>query len=161
MAVSYQKFATNSFLLRLSFLKTLPAAFFAGLRVKEFTDDKLVATIKYSWFTRNPFQSIYFACLSMAAEISTGLLLLNYTQKSGVPISTLVVKNSASYHKKAVGNILFTCTDGQMIKEKVEYATKTGEPVLVETNSVGKDEQGDVVAEFGFTWSIKTKKKVN
>jgi len=153
----YQKFAANSFLLRFSFLGSLPAAFFAGLRVKEINDEKVVTVIKYSWFTKNPFHSIYFACLAMAAELSTGLLLLNLTIDSKPAISTLIVKNEASYYKKAVGTILFTCSDGALVKEKVQQAKTTGQPVLIEASSTGRDEKGDVVAEFKFTWSIKAK----
>lgn len=153
----YQQFASNSFLLRLSFLGSLPAAFFAGLRAKEVTDDKVVTVVKYGWFTKNPFRSVYFACLAMAAELSTGLLLLSSTEGSKPAISTLIVKNKAFYHKKAVGKILFTCSDGALVREKVQQAKITGQPVLIEATSIGRDEKGDVVAEFKFTWSIKTK----
>lgn len=155
---TYQKYSTNSFFLRLSFLSSLPAAFFAGLRVNEFTDDKVVTTVKYNWFTKNPFHSIYFACLGMAAELSTGLLILNLIKDSKPAISSLIIKNQAVYYKKAVGKIYFTCADGVLVKEKVELAKATDEGVLIEATSIGKDEQGDVVAEFNFTWSIKIKR---
>ena len=158
LKTNYQKFARNSFLLRLSFLSSLPAAFFAGLKAKEVTDEKVVTVVKYSWFTKNPFQSIYFACLAMAAELSTGLLLIDLTTDSKPAISTLIVKNEASYYKKATGTILFTCSDGALIKEKVQQAITTGQGVLIEATSTGRNEKGEVVAEFKFTWSIKTKK---
>lgn len=153
----YQKFAANTFLLRLSFLGSLPAAFFAGLKVKEITDEKVITVVKYSWFTKNPFRSIYFACLAMAAELSTGLLLINLTTDSKPAISTLIVKNEAAYYKKAVGKILFTCSDGALVKEKVQQAITSGQAILIEATSTGRDEKGDVVAEFKFTWSVKTK----
>jgi hypothetical protein len=154
---NYQKFATNSFLLRFLFLSSLPAAFFAGLKAREITDEKVVTVVTYGWFTKNPFKSIYFACLAMAAELSTGLLLLNLTSGLKPSISTLIVKSESYYYKKATGKILFTCSDGMLIKEKVIEAKTTEQPVLIDATSTGVDENGDVVAVFKFTWSIKTK----
>jgi hypothetical protein len=44
-----------------------------------------------------------------------------------------------------------------MINTFIHQAKTTGESVLVDTTSIGKDEAGDVVAEFTFTWSMKAK----
>src|ERR1019366_7194711 len=93
----FQKFIKNNFLFRLYLLKVLPMAFLAGIRVKEFSIEKAVLTIKFSWLTQNPFRSIYFACLVMAAEISTGLLVMNGVYNSKPAISMLIVKNHATY----------------------------------------------------------------
>ena len=70
----------------------------------------------------------------------------------------MVVGNQATFRKKAVGKIFFTCTEGAFIKEKINLAIETGEGVVIETNTVGKDETGDIVAEFKFIWSVKVKK---
>ena len=99
---NYQKFAANSFLLRLSFLGSLPAAFFAGLKVKEITDEKVITVVKYSWFTKNPFRSIYFACLAMAAELSTGLLLINLTTGSIHPGVTSTSEFSSTQYSQSI-----------------------------------------------------------
>lgn len=61
---------------RLFLLKKLPAAFFSGIRVKYADENKAVVTVPYKWFSTNPFKSTYFACLSMAAEMTTGLLAM-------------------------------------------------------------------------------------
>jgi hypothetical protein len=155
---AYQKKLKNPIRLGLTLLKTMPAAFVAGLKVKEFTDEKAVVTIKYGWLTQNPFKSIYFACLSMAAEYSTAILIVNQTIRFKRPISTLVIKHQAIYTKKAVGTISFTCVDGLASLDKLNHAMKTGEAVIIETKSVGKDEKGDTIGEFIFVWSVKAKK---
>lgn len=155
----FQKFANNNFLFRLYLLKVLPMAFLAGIRVKEFSVEKATITIKFSWLTQNPFRSIYFACLAMAAEISTGLLVMNGIYKSSPAISMLVVKNQATFFKKAVGKISFTCLDGKIISDAIETAKKNTEGVIIEVKSIGVDESGDAVAEFIFTWSVKAKVK--
>lgn len=156
-ATKFQKLITNPFLFRLYLLKKLPLAFIAGLRVKELSDERAVTTVKYGWLTQNPFRSMYFACLSMAAEMSTGLLVLNGVYNSKPAVSMLIIKNQALYHKKAIGKITFTCSDGNLINTLIHQAKTTGESVLVDTTSIGKDEAGDVVAEFTFTWSMKAK----
>ena len=34
--------------------------------------------MKYKWLNTNPFRSVYFACLQMAAEFSTGIICMAY-----------------------------------------------------------------------------------
>jgi hypothetical protein len=64
-------------------IKNLPAAFFSGIRIKSLTDQTAVVSVPYKWFTRNPFRCTYFACLSMAAEMSSGILAMgNVYQRS-------------------------------------------------------------------------------
>jgi hypothetical protein len=154
----FQKLANNGFLFRLFLLQRLPLAFIAGIKVKTLDDEEAVTMVKYKWLTQNPFRSMYFACLAMAAEMSTGLLIINGTYESNPAISMLVISNQASYHKKAVGKITFTCSDGKYIAEMVEKAKQTKEAVVVELRSVGIDGSGDKVAEFVFSWSMKAKK---
>ncbi len=153
----FQKLVNNSFLFRLYLLKNLPMAFIAGIRVKKLNDEMAVATIRYGWITQNPFRSMYFACQAMAAELTTGLLVKNCIYQSSPPISMLIVENKASYFKKAVGKITFTCSDGKIISELVKKAKQSGEAVKADIKSVGTDETGDKVAEFDFTWSLKIK----
>jgi hypothetical protein len=71
----------------------------------------------------------------------------------------LVVRVDSQYIKKATGLILFTCEDGDKIEAAIESTIQTGEGTGVITRSVGKNEKGEVVAEFHITWSFKAKKK--
>ncbi|MEO6883617.1 MAG: DUF4442 domain-containing protein [Bacteroidia bacterium] len=140
-------------------LKSLPMAYLAGIRVKEFSAEKTILSIQFSWLTQNPFRSIYFACLAMAAEISTGLLVMNGIYNSSPKISMLVTKNQSSFFKKAVGKISFTCSDGKLISEAIQQAKQNESGITIDVKSVGVDEAGDTVAEFFFTWSLKAKNK--
>jgi hypothetical protein len=153
----FQQQITNPLLFKMYLLKKLPMAYIAGIKLPVLNDEKAVTTVKYSWLTQNPFHSMYFACLSMAAEMSSGVLVLNGVYESKPAVSMLIVKNQAIYHKKAVGTITFTCADGKLISEYVNKAKTTGERISIDTTSIGKDEKGDIVAEFIFTWSMKVK----
>ena len=155
----FQRIASNPLKFRLYLLTRLPSAFFAGLRITHFDAGTCAVTVPYKWFTRNPFKSTYFACLAMAAEMSTGLLVMNQLYKRKPPVSMLVVHLEANYHKKATGRTQFRCTDGPAIQSAVETAITTGEGQTVRVRSVGTNNNDDLVAEFYITWSFKVKSK--
>lgn len=155
----FQKQVNNSFLMRLFLLKSLPMAFLAGIKVKHLNNEEAVTVIRYSWMTQNPFRSMYFACQAMAAEMSTGLLVMNGIYGSKPGISMLIIKNEANYFKKATGRITFSCSEGNYIAESIRKAKESGEGVVIPLRSTGRDEKGEIVSEFIFTWSLKVKLK--
>ena len=69
----------------------------------------------------------------------------------------LVVKLDAQFHKKAIGVTTFTCTDGAGFAAAVEQAVVSGEGVVFESNAVGRNEKGELIAEFHIRWSFKSK----
>jgi Domain of unknown function (DUF4442) len=113
--------------------------------------------VPYKWFSQNPFKSTYFACLAMAAEMSTGLLAMLNTYKSKPAISMLVTGLEANYFKKATGITLFTCEDGAAITAVVEDVVESSEAKSIRAKSTGRNERGELVAEFFITWSFKVK----
>lgn len=135
----------------------LPSAFFSGVRVQYADEEKCVVTIPFKWFSQNPFKSTYFACLSMAAEMTTGVLGLAHIHKRTPAVSMLVVDIKGSFMKKAVGKTIFTCNDGAAIKQTVESAITSGEGKTITATSTGVNEQGETVAVFEVTWSFKAK----
>ena len=141
------------------FLK-LPSAFFAGVRLRDIDEKKCVVTVPYKWFSQNPFRSTYFACLSMAAEMTTGSLAMTHVYKRNPPISMLVVKVESEYFKKATGRTTFVCEDGNMIEKAIEESISNGEARIVKAKSVGKNKDGETIAEFYITWSFKKKSEV-
>jgi hypothetical protein len=149
----------NGLWFRFFMLTSLPAALFAGVRVEKLDEASATISIRYSWFSKNPFKSIYFACLGMAAEMSSGILALVHTIDKQPTVSMLVFNMQASFHKKAVGKINFVCNDGDLIRQSVEKAIATGEGVTSETVSKGYDADGNCVAEFRIVWTFKQKQK--
>jgi Domain of unknown function (DUF4442) len=141
-----------------TFLK-LPAAWLAGVRIREIDENKCRVTIRYKWLTRNPFRSTYFASLSMAAEMSTGALAMAFLYKSDPPVSMLVVSVNSTYMKKATSTTSFLCEDGILFQKAIEESIATGEPRTVNARSAGTNKEGELVAEFFVTWSFKVKIK--
>ena len=154
----FRKKMANPFLYRLFLWTKLPAAFWSGLRVKYIDYERAEITIPFKRLTQNPFRSTYFASLSMAAEMATGVLASMAIQ-GDEPISMLLVKIEGGFTKKAVGLTTFTCLDGKKIFEVVEKTRATGEGVMVDCESIGRNEQGEEVCRFQIRWSFKAKKK--
>ena len=135
----------------------LPSAYWNGVRVKQISTEECVVTVKHRWINQNPFKSMYFAVQAMAAELTTGALVMCQIKESGKKISMLVANNKGNFTKKATGRITFTCKDGHLIAEAIKKAIATGEGQTFWMKSIGIDEKGDQVSEMDFEWSIRIK----
>ena len=153
----FKKLVLSPIKFRLFLLSKLPAAFFTGMRIEHFDETKAVVSLKFKWFNKNPFGSVYFAILTMAAEMSTGVLSMANIYKRNPAVSMLVTKTEANFFKKATGKILFTCIDGNAIAELIQQAVNTGEGMSITCNSVGTNAAGEIVAHINCTWSFKAK----
>lgn len=137
----------------------LPSAFLCGVRVKEIDENKCVVTVKHRWINQNPFNSMYFAVQAMAAELSTGALVMYQIKKSGKKTSMLVANNKGNFTKKATGRITFICNDGHLAEQAIQEALASGEGQTFWMKSIGTDEKGDQVSEMDFEWSVRMKIK--
>lgn len=156
---TFLKLARNPFKMAFFMLTKLPAAFFSGVRVKKIDSSSCEITVPFYWFSQNPFRSTYFACLAMAAEMSSGLLAMLHVYKSNPAVSMLVLTIKGDFYKKATGNTRFVCLDGAAVESAVLKAKETGEGVTLETVSRGFSEKGELIAEFNVLWSFKAKIK--
>ncbi len=135
----------------------LPSAFWSGVRVKSISPEVCAVTVKHRWFNQNPFNSMYFAVQAMAAEFTTGALVMLQIKQSGKSISMLVAQNKSVFTKKATGRIKFTCNQGNLIKETIQKAIDTNEGQTIWLTSTGKNEKGEQVSEMQFEWTIKVR----
>ena len=136
----------------------LPSAFFTGVRLRKITDKIAVVKVTHRWVNQNPFNSLYYGVQAMAAELSTGALVMKKIQECGKPVSMLVTKQSATFTKKGRGRIAFVCEDGEAIDQKLQATLQTGEGQVIVLTAIATDAQGDIVSTFEFEWSIKLKK---
>jgi Domain of unknown function (DUF4442) len=135
----------------------LPSAFWCGVRTKSINETQCMVQVKHRWMNQNPFNSMYFAVQAMAAELSTGAMVMLHIKKSNRKISMLVAKNKSSFTKKATGRITFTCNDGYLIEEAIKKTIATGEGQTFWMKSIGVDQNGDQVSEMDFEWSLRVK----
>ena len=145
---------------RLFFLKNLPLAFVAGLRVKHIDDQMCDIQIKYGWRNTNPFGSMYFAAQCMASELSTGALGMMYREEQAPNRPKMLVSEMKStFAKPAKGLITFRCEDGLAIKEGIATAMANGSSERVVCTSKGFDESGDQVSEFNYEWWFSARRR--
>lgn len=154
-ALAYQKKMSNPLYFWFGMLINLPSAIFWKFRIKELNGEKCSVTLPYTWRTQNPFNSIYFAAMAGAAELSTGALCQLAISGLG-KYSMLVVDFRAEYFKKANQKITFTCEQGQELASLLESLkpNDTGKLTMI---SSGKNPQKEEVARFYVTWSFKRK----
>lgn len=135
----------------------LPSAWWTGIRLTYIDEQKAMTTVKHRWINQNPFKSMFWAVQGMAAELSTGALVMNEIQKSGKKISMLVAKNKAVFTKKATGRITFMCEEGHLIADAIQKTIATGEGQTCWMKSVGVNADGVEVSTFHFEWTVKVK----
>lgn len=152
MSVSVPKFNTFSFF-------KLPSAWWCGVRLKSLDKKQSVVTVKHGWFNQNPFKSMFWAVQGMAAELTTGAMMIDQIDDCGKKISMLVANNNANFSKKATGKITFVCKDGDKIKEALDKTIATGDGQTVWMQSIGTNTDGVVVSTFNFEWTVRLKKK--
>ncbi len=139
-----------------TFLK-LPSAWWSGVRCKTINEEVCTVKVKHKWFNQNPFKSMYFATQAMAAELSTGALVMSFIKRSDARVSMLVARNEAVFTKKATGRITFECNDGHAIQAAIEKTVATGEGQTVWMESRGINQDGVQVSLFKFEWTVKKK----
>ncbi len=135
----------------------MPIAYIAGVHLQSLDNEKCTTRVRLSRWNQNPFRSMFWAVQGMAAELSTGVICLNYIQQSGENVSMLVIQQEAEFYKKAVGRIEFECVQAKEIHQSITKAIETGESVVLKVKSIGTDCGGNEVSAFWFTWSFKNK----
>jgi hypothetical protein len=135
----------------------LPAAYFTGVRTRSLDDTTCVVSVKHRWINQNPFKSMFWAVQGMAAELTTGALVIKKITESGKKISMLVASNNATFTKKATGIITFTCKEGHKVDNAIAKAIETGEGQTVWMSAIGINKDGVEVSSFNFEWTIKVK----
>lgn len=135
----------------------LPLAFLCGVRVKLINTERCCVSVRHKWINKNPFSSMFWAVQGMAAELSTGALIILKVKQLNQKISMLVLRNEAQFTKKAKGRITFECKQGISIDSALKKAIETGQGQTLILEAEGHDEAGDLVSKFSFEWTLKTK----
>jgi hypothetical protein len=149
---------------KLYFLKNLPMALISGIKLIRLDEELSVAVVPFRWCNKNPFRSMYFAVQSMAAELSTAAPVFMALKGIDADVAVIIVDLKAEFVKKAQTKVYFQCLAYEEIKEAVYQLNDAGDgseggatnnTATVTIKTVGKDDAGDEVAIFYFTWSFK------
>ena len=137
--------------------RNLPSAWCSGVRVIKITKLSCEVILRLNFFNKNPFRSIFWAVQGMAAELSTGVLLMQEINNINKDVSMLVIENKAEFTKKAKGKIKFVCSQGQEVKDIFQTLFESKKPQTIWMSAEGLDEEEDRVSYFEFHWTIKEK----
>lgn len=149
---------TNGFKFPLYLIKSLPMGWIAGLRVRELNENKCTTSVPFKFLNKNPFKSTYFAVQSMAAELSTATPCLLAITGQKPSVAFIIVDMKATFTKKAIDRVYFTCEDGSKAFDAVQKCIDIGDSAEATFKTIGKMKDGTVVSEFEFTWSFKQRK---
>jgi hypothetical protein len=147
-ALTFQKAANSGFKFRTLMFFQIPLIWFSGIKVYAFNRNNCVVKLPFTRRTKNPFQSVYFAAQCMAAELSTGLLMMAETLETGKKCSMLVTDMKANFIKKANMDIYFSCDPKSIIVDAINFSLQTKEPVKIKLLSEGKMLDGALVDNF-------------
>ena len=135
----------------------LPSVWWCGIRVTKIDEISCQVKVVHKWINQNPFKSMFWAVQGMAAELSTGVLIMEAIQNSNREVSMLVLNNRANFSKKARGKVLFECDQKQKLIRAMNRLVKTKKPQTIWLSSKGIDQDGDTVSNFQFEWSLLLK----
>lgn len=144
--------------LRLWTLTKIPLLFFLRPSVVEASLRRTVIRIPLSRRSRNHLGSMYFGALCAGADLAGALTAMRRIDASGRRISLVFKDVKAQFFKRAEGDVLFSCEDGEAIAGLVRRAISSGEreelPVAV-VATVPEKLGAEPVAEFLLTLSLK------
>ena len=135
----------------------LPSAWWCGVRVKKISRKCCSTKVNLNWINKNPFKSIFWAIQGMSAELSTGVLIMQASKSFKCDISMLVINNKATFRKKARGQIVFSCNNGEAVEKTFTKLFKTNKSQTLWLQAIGVDEEGDIVSTFDFEWTLLRK----
>lgn len=136
---------------------SLPSVWWCGVRITKIEANFCEAKVMHSWINQNPFKSIFWAVQGMAAELTTGVLIMQAIKQHGLKVSMLVLNNRANFSKKARGKIVFNCDPKQLINKAFKGLLKGEKTQTFWLTSKGVDHNGNTVSSFEFEWTLLLK----
>ena len=104
--------------------------------------------------TKNHLNSMYFGALSVGADFTAGLLVLNNLNKNKSKAKLLFKDFQANFIKRALSDVVFICEDFKEIEKSVLNNINSGERVNFKIK-VSAFCCEDLIATFALTTSIK------
>lgn len=152
----------TAFVNGISLLK-LPLLAFVTPRVTELNSERACVRVNLGWRTRNHLGVMYFGSLAMGAELSIALKAVQKIQLSQKRIDFLFKDFQAQFLRRADGDVLFVCEEGQGVSDLIDQACQDQDrhEALFRgyAHIVGKPEEK--VMTYALTLSVKNRSKVS
>jgi acyl-coenzyme A thioesterase PaaI-like protein len=135
----------------------IPLLGFVRPKLELINDDEAVVSIRLRRRTRNHLKSMYFGALAVGADVAAGLHAFYFSDELGVKPAFVFRSMKGTFHKRAMGTVWFTSSDGQKVKETVLLAQTSGERQHALVTVEARTADGESVATFEMEISIKLK----
>jgi hypothetical protein len=149
----------NTATVRLWALQNVFLLWFVKPSIVEISEKRCVVRIPLNWRTRRrDIRAMYLGVLCMGADVAAGLIAFDLAQKQKARVSFIFKDMTASFLKRAEGDVLFTNEDGAVIEELFRRTIETGErqEATVNVKATVPSKLGDEpVARFTLTLSLK------
>ena len=139
--------------LRLWMVSKLPMGLLSGMVIEALDENGCRVVLKDRRWIRNPFGSVFWAVMGMAAELSTGALV--YAYASGTGVKFILVGAEAKFFKKARGKSFYFCDAGSDVHQAISENVNTDDTSIVILPVIAKDQKGEILAEFKFQWQLR------
>lgn len=144
---------TNPWKFRLWMAGNLPMGLLSGMYIQSLDEQACVVVLKERWWIRNPFGSVFWAVMGMAAELSTGALVFAHARGKGVKF--ILVGVEGEFFKKVKGKSYYFCETGSDVLRSIEQIQNPNDTSVVILPVAARDEAGQLLAEFRFRWQLK------
>ncbi len=138
---------------RLWMIKSLPMGLLSGMYIQSLDEQACVVVLKERWWIRNPFGSVFWAVMGMAAELSSGALVFAHAQ--GGNVKFILVGVEGEFFKKVKGKSYYFCETGSDVLRSIEQIVNPNDTSVVILPVTARDEAGQLLAEFRFRWQLK------
>lgn len=138
--------------MRLWMLRSLPMALPVGLAIESIDERHCRVRLPYRPWLRNPFRSLFWAVMGMAAELCSGALV--YAYASGTGCKFILAGMSGRFHRKVTGKSYYICEAGDVIRQHLQTLTPLAD-TTIDLPVVVRDTSGEIVADFVFTWQLR------
>lgn len=139
--------------MRLWMARRLPMGLLSGMVIESLNENGCTVVLKDRPWIRNPFGSVFWAVMGMAAEMSTGVII--YAYLSGTNTKYILIGVECTFLKKLRGKSFYFCPSGKDVLRNLQTLENPGDTCTVQLPVTAHDQAGQTVAEFKFNWQFK------
>ena len=125
----------------------------SGMVIESLDESGCKVMLKDRFWIRNPFRSVFWAVMGMAAELSTGALIYAYV--SGSNTKYILIGINCEFLKKVRGKSFYFCSSGQDVLRNLNSLENPGDTCTVILPVTAYDQAEQIVAEFKFSWQLR------
>lgn len=127
--------------------------------IVEVNESRAIVRVPLNWITRrHDIHAMYLGVLCMGADVASGLVPFFLIRNRKLNVSIIFKDIKAVFLKRAEGDVVFTCDEGERIQELLRRTEETGqrqEASVAVVATVPEKLGAEPVATFELTLSLK------